>query len=114
MSSIQEINHNGACVQFRENEEQQVMEIFSLRVAQKKRRQGLARAAMDLMTARADALGYAMKLDASPLDNRVSTEGLVAFYRQYGFECTGKTVNPVGDPEMRRPAATTPSIKHAI
>ena len=59
---------------------------------------------MRYLTDKADALCLAMKLDASPLDARTRTDKLVAFYESYGFACTGVSVNPVGDPEMKRPA----------
>lgn len=101
-SSIQEESINGAKVSYRIAEG--TLELFSLRVPQKKRRQGLAHDAMRYLTDKADEQGLAMKLAASPLDSRTHTGRLVAFYRRYGFNCTGVSVNPVGDPEMERPA----------
>jgi hypothetical protein len=47
-------------------------------------------------------MGYHLELDASPLDKKTSTSLLVSIYRKHGFEPTGRTVNPMGDPEMRR------------
>lgn len=101
-SSIQEEAINGAKIQYRISEG--TLELFSLRVPQRKRRQGLAHGVMRHLTAKADAEGLVMKLDASPLDQRIGTDTLVNLYRQHGFECTGVTINPMGDPEMiRRP-----------
>lgn len=104
-SSIQDETINGAKVSYRVQEGTLVL--FSLRVPQRKRRQGLAHGAMRYLTEKADSLGLAMKLDASPLDARTRTDKLVRFYEGYGFVCTGATVNPVGDPEMKRPATTS-------
>ncbi|MDR2364579.1 MAG: LPD5 domain-containing protein [Zoogloeaceae bacterium] len=82
-------------------------EIISLRTTGTKRGKGSARRAMEQFLREADAQGIPVNLYASPLDKRTKDFRLQAFYRQLGFVPTGRTINPLGDPEMRREAAKT-------
>lgn len=78
--------------------------VASLRTLVRKRGAGSARAAMRRLIDQADAAGVALELGASPLDKRTNLSRLVGFYQSLGFECTGRSVNPLGHPEMRRPS----------
>lgn len=76
--------------------------IYSVRTPQPKRGHGSARRALEAFLRAADQARIPVTLDASPLDGRTKLYRLVAFYESMGFECTGRTINPAGDPEMRR------------
>lgn len=78
--------------------------LISLRTPSAKRRKGSARRAMAAFLLQVDHFGQAVTLSASPLDAKTSRGRLVQFYASLGFRPTGRTVNPVGDPELRRPA----------
>jgi predicted RNA methylase/ribosomal protein S18 acetylase RimI-like enzyme len=78
--------------------------VSGIRTAQANRGKGSARAAMNEFLATADAKGVNVDLHASPLDRRTGTAGLVRFYESLGFQKTGRTINPMGDPAMVRPA----------
>lgn len=93
-----------ATVIYEVNHSKKTIHIASLRVPQTQRGQGAAKAALQSVVDGADAIGYAVTLDASPLDRRTSLSKLVGLCRQFGFEVTGRTINPMGDPEMVRPA----------
>lgn len=81
------------------------IKIASVRTPGTKRGQGSARAAMTKLIRQADKQGTVLTLDASPLDKKTKTVGLVEFYRSLGFEPTGRTINQAGDIEMvRQPA----------
>lgn len=92
----------GANTSFRINDDRKIVELFSIRVPQAKRKQGLASKALKQLVAMADRLGYQMELIASPLDRKTSTELLVHIYQKHGFELTGRSANPMGDPIMVR------------
>jgi len=79
-----------------------ILKIFSLRTPQSKRGQGSATEAMNQIVQRADENGIPIKLDASPLDKKTSLNKLVNFYKKFGFEPTGETVNILGEPVMMR------------
>ncbi len=79
-----------------------ILKIFSLRTPQSKRGQGSATEAMNQIVQRADENGIPIKLDASPLDKKTSLNKLVGFYKKFGFEPTGETVNVLGEPVMMR------------
>jgi GNAT superfamily N-acetyltransferase len=79
-----------------------ILKIFSLRTPQLKRGQGSATEAMNQIVQRADESGIPIKLDASPLDKKTSLNKLVNFYKKFGFEPTGETVNIIGEPVMMR------------
>jgi GNAT superfamily N-acetyltransferase len=85
-----------------------VMEIYSVRVPQRYRRQGQAKAIMQHLIKIAEQKIIPIKLLASPLDKRTNTNKLVRFYQQFGFKLTGKTGNLMGDPWMERPTPTEP------
>jgi hypothetical protein len=57
---------------------------------------------MNQIVQRADESGIPIKLDASPLDKKTSLNKLVNFYKKFGFEPTGETVNIIGEPVMMR------------
>lgn len=78
------------------------IEIGSVRTPQTARNTGSATAAMTEFCQMADKMGLPIILGASPLDKRTKLGRLVAFYRKFGFEPTGKSINIVGDPYMRR------------
>jgi len=80
------------------------IKLHSIRVSQPNRKKGNAINALRELCAAADTYGYDIFLDASPLDKRTRLDKLVALYRKFGFELTGKTINPVGDPQMVRKA----------
>jgi hypothetical protein len=60
---------------------------------------------MQEFLAEADAKGLNVSLGASPLDQRTKLNRLVDFYKSFGFEPTGRSINPAGDPAMLRKAA---------
>lgn len=76
--------------------------IASIRTPRAKRGQGSAGAALQYLVDRADAQGITMTLGASPLDSKTRLDKLVEFYKKYGFEPTGKSINYAGEPEMVR------------
>lgn len=80
-----------------------VAEIISVRTPRAKRRAGSARRALEAFLREADARGFTVKLQSSPLDNKTDGRRLFDFYRSLGFEPTGRKINQVGDPEMIRP-----------
>ena len=80
-----------------------VAEIISVRTPRAKRRAGSARRALEAFLREADARGFTVKLQSSPLDNKTDGRRLFDFYRSLGFEPTGRKINQVGDPEMVRP-----------
>jgi hypothetical protein len=79
-------------------------ELISVRTPQTKRGKGSARDALVKFLEEADAMGLEVKLQSSPLDKRTHGGRLQAFYESLGFKPTGRTINPVGDPEMIRAA----------
>lgn len=79
-----------------------VRTIASLRTPTAKLRQGHARRAMEAFIADADAEGLTLELGASPLNKSTSLGRLVRFYESLGFRQTGRSVNPLGHPMMRR------------
>jgi ribosomal protein S18 acetylase RimI-like enzyme len=76
--------------------------IASVRTKIKAQGQGKARRVLELFCEEADALGIPIRLEASPLTKKVNRARLVAFYESLGFEKTGRTINPAGDPELVR------------
>lgn len=80
-----------------------VVKLYSLRTPLKHRGNGYARKAMVQFLAEADLAGKVVQLDASPLDAKTNLEKLVQFYRSFGFQLTGRSVNAAGDPSMERP-----------
>ena len=66
---------------------------------------------LELFCEEADALGIPIRLEASPLTKKVNRARLVAFYESLGFEKTGRTINPAGDPELvRLPVRANPDV----
>jgi predicted GNAT family acetyltransferase len=78
------------------------LKIYSVRTPQAKRGKGSARAAMEQFLQQADREGKAVTLDASALDKKTSTGKLVKFYESLGFVQTGRKINALGEPEMKR------------
>lgn len=85
--------------------------IASVRTKAKAQGQGKARRVLELFCEEADALGIPIKLEASPLTKKVNRARLVAFYESLGFEKTGRTINPAGDPEMMRLPVRVPTYR---
>lgn len=97
-----ELGH--ATVLFYVDHGRRLVDLSSVRVPTKWRRRGEASRALRYVTDLADRLHYAVRLDASPLDKKTNTAALVRLYERFGFLPTGRRINPVGDPEMRRGA----------
>lgn len=76
----------------------------SLRTKTTEKKKGYARAAMVQFLELADKTGLDVDLGASPLTKDVHLGRLVAFYQSLGFELTGHSINPAGDPQMVRKA----------
>jgi len=76
--------------------------LSSLRVPQKYRRQGYAKAMLLEFTQWLDREGLQSTLGASPLDKRTHPGMLEQMYSRFGYEPTGKYINPVKDKEMSR------------
>lgn len=86
--------------------------LSSLRTPAKARGSGSGRRAMETFLAAVDAeLGLPVTLGASPLDTRTKLGRLVQFYQSLGFVLTGRSINPVGHPEMMRKASV--ALGHA-
>jgi hypothetical protein len=89
------------------------LKIYSVRTPQAKRGKGSARQAMVQFLQQADREGKAVTLDASSLDKKTSTGKLITFYESLGFVKTGRTINALGEPEMRRePQVFNQSVFH--
>lgn len=78
------------------------VKLQSVRTPVAHRGTGSARSALDTFLKETDALDLPVFLDASPLDRKTGLSGLVKFYQSLGFQLTGKKVNAMGDPEMKR------------
>jgi len=76
--------------------------LASLRVPQRYRRQGYAKAILSEFTQWLDREGLQSTLGASPLDKKTHPGMLEQMYSRFGYKPTGKYVNPVRDKEMRR------------
>ena len=76
--------------------------LSSLRVPQKYRRQGYAKAILSEFTRWLDREGLHSVLGASPLDKKTSPERLEKMYSEFGYKPTGKYINPIRDKEMSR------------
>ncbi len=77
--------------------------LCSIRTPIRKRGKGSGRAALRAFLAAVDKQGVPeVWLGASPLDKRTYLGRLVQFYQSEGFEMTGRSYNPAGDPEMVR------------
>lgn len=84
-----------------------VRTIESIRTPTAKLRRGHARRAMEEFIAEADAAGLTLELGASPLNKSTSLGRLVRFYESLGFRQTGRSINPLGHPLMRREPETS-------
>lgn len=80
----------------------QHIELYSIRTPRAHRGKGSAGNALNWLIDLADEYGKKIRLLASPLDTATKTSRLVTFYQRYGFELTGETGNPLGDPWMER------------
>jgi len=98
----EEIKIGDSRLSYKIDDEDKIIDLWSIRVAQAKRKKGAANEGLRWLTNKADELGYEIRLIASPLDKRTRTDTLVNLYKKHGFELTGKTANPVGDPFMLR------------
>jgi GNAT superfamily N-acetyltransferase len=101
--SFKELKVGKATLQYRFLKSNMI-ELASVRVPQKYRGQGLAKAALQQLCDLADQHTAAIELAASPLDKKTATNGLIALYSKFGFVKTGRTINVIGDPYMIRPA----------
>lgn len=101
-----DVQIEGANVYYFIDQEKKLLDLAVLKVPSTRRNQGCATRAMEYLCAQADELGLSMKLAACPLDRKTRPGQLVSFYRRFGFEPTGRTINAVGSPEMVRPATT--------
>jgi len=79
-----------------------VVELVSLRVPQKYRRQGYAKAILSKFTQWLDSEGLQSTLGASPLDKKTHPGKLEQMYSGFGYVPTGKYINPAYDKEMGR------------
>ena len=98
--------HGKATIQYgvpRKESQHKHIELTSIRVPQKHRKQGHADAAMNEFVKKLDAEGRDSKLAASPLDNKSpSSKRLMQFYSKHGYEETDEKVNYQGDKFMFR------------
>lgn len=76
--------------------------LSSIRTPQRKRGNGSAKRALRALISQADAEGVTITLGASPLDSKTNINKLVSLYESMGFRLTGRSINPMGDPEMIR------------
>ena len=76
--------------------------LSSLRVPQKYRKQGYAKAILSEFTKWMDKEGLSSTLGASPLDRKTSPYELERLYEGFGYAPTGRRINPLGDKEMNR------------
>lgn len=84
------------------DEREPFFEIHSLRTRSGERNRGSARRTMNDFLKMVDEKKKDVRLYASPLDKRTRIGRLVEFYRDLGFEETGKKINALGHPEMMR------------
>ena len=80
-----------------------MVELVSLRVPQKYRRQGFAKAILSEFTQWLDKEGLQSTLAASPLDKKTNPDKLESMYSEFGYSPTGNYINPARDKEMGRP-----------
>lgn len=80
----------------------------SIRTPNRFRGQGSARRALTEFLKQTDLQKLPVDLGASPLDHRTKISRLIAFYTEMGFQLTGKTINALGHPEMRRTVSAPP------
>ena len=80
------------------------VKIFSIRTKTSEQGKGSARQALIEFLDMVDELHVPVYLDSSPLNKKTNWKRLYTFYTSMGFKPTGKTVNPMGDPEMMRHA----------
>ena len=78
------------------------VELQSLRVPQKYRKQGYAKSILSEFTKWLDNKGFSSTLGASPLDKKTSPGKLEKLYEEFGYNPTGNYINPVRDKEMNR------------
>jgi len=78
------------------------VELQSLRVPQKYRRKGYAKAILSEFTKWLDKEGFSSSLGASPLDKKTSPQMIENMYSNFGYKPTGGYINPVRDKEMKR------------
>ena len=76
--------------------------LFSVSTPVSKRHKGSARKALQHFLKVTDENHLTVVLEASPLDRSTNVTKLVDFYSSLGFKKTGKTINPMLDPEMAR------------
>ncbi len=79
-----------------------LVELISLRVPQKYRRQGYAKAILSEFTQWLDREGLQSTLGASPLDKKTHPGKLEQMYSGFGYAPTGKYINPAYDKKMSR------------
>ena len=79
-----------------------IVHLISIRTKVKSQGKGKARAVLLKLCKEADDRGASIVLEASPLTKSVSLSRLVSFYESLGFIPTGRTINPLGDPELIR------------
>jgi hypothetical protein len=87
---IYQINENG------------VVNLSSLRVPQKYRRKGFSKNILTEFTKWLDKANLSSTLGASPLDKKTSPSRLEKLYHEFGYNPTGKYINPAFDKEMKR------------
>lgn len=90
------------------------VKISSVRVPQSKRKNGFARRAISKLIEQSDFEGVDLYLDASPLDSKTNLNKLIGFYESLGFVKTGKTINFLGEPEMKRIANNSLSSQPSL
>ena len=78
------------------------VELASLRVPQKYRKSGYAKAILSRFTEWLDQKGFSSTLGASPLDKRTHPGKLEKLYSDFGYNPTGRHINPMFDKEMKR------------
>jgi len=78
------------------------VELQSLRVPQKYRRKGYAKAILSEFIKWLDKEGFSSSLGASPLDKKTSPQMLENMYSNFGYSPTGGHINPVMHKKMKR------------
>lgn len=79
-----------------------VLELYSLRVSSKNRNKGYAKEIMTMLCNIADDKNLTIIVGVSPLDHKTKLDKLVSFYKTFNFALTGKSINVLGHPEMIR------------
>jgi hypothetical protein len=113
-SGIKDEKIGDSTISYRSEEDGSV-HLFSLRTPSTKRGKGSARKAMEEFLSKADEENKIVYLEAAALDKRTSTYKLVQFYKSLGFVETGKTINALGEPEMKRmPKSTSNKVNESV